>query len=113
VTLRETLGGDARRIHELVEQLLDSEDSLIVLIDGHRAVSYGEGLNLSPCQLELVTIEMERAVRTAAGSATGRANTRRTTEGSNDVCDTARRARQRPVGPRHARSLVLREAARV
>ena len=67
MTLRETLGGDARQIHELVDQLLDSEDSLIVLIDGRRAVSYGEGFGLSPCQIELITIEMERAVRAIAG----------------------------------------------
>lgn len=68
MTLREALGGDAGRIHELVDQLLDSEDSLIVLIDRQRAVSYAEGFGLSPCQLELITIEMEQAVRAVAGT---------------------------------------------
>jgi hypothetical protein len=43
VTLRQTLGGDARRIHELVDELLDGEDRLIVLIDERRAVSFVEG----------------------------------------------------------------------
>ena len=40
MTLRQALGGDARRIHELVDKLLDGEDSVIVLIDGRRAVSF-------------------------------------------------------------------------
>ena len=62
MTLRQALGGDARRIHELVDELLDGEDSLIVLIDGRRAISFAEGFGLSPCQLELVAIEIERAV---------------------------------------------------
>ena len=65
MTLRQALGGNARRIHELVDTLLDSEDSLIVLIDGQRAISFAEGFGLSPCQLELVTTEIERAVRVA------------------------------------------------
>ena len=63
VTLRQALGGDARRIHELVDKLLDGEDSLILLIDGRRAISFAEGFGLSPCQLELVTIDIERVVR--------------------------------------------------
>ena len=68
MTLRRLLGGDARRVHELVDQLLDSEDSLIVLIDGPRTISFAEGFGLSPCQLELITMEIERAVRTIAGT---------------------------------------------
>lgn len=63
MTLRESLGNDARRIHELVDQLLDSEDSLIVLIDERRAISYGQGFGLSPCHLELVASQIERGVR--------------------------------------------------
>ena len=68
MTLRQRLGGDAHRIHELVDQLLDGEDSLIVLMDGRRAVSYGEGFGLSPCQLELVTIEIERGAESRGRS---------------------------------------------
>jgi hypothetical protein len=37
MTLREALGGEMRRVHELVERLLDREDCLIVLIDAERA----------------------------------------------------------------------------
>lgn len=73
MTLRQALGGDARRVHELVDQLLDSEDSLIVLVDGRRAISYAEGFGLSPCQLELVSVEIEQAVRTVTtGNTRGR-----------------------------------------
>jgi hypothetical protein len=67
VTLRQTLGGDARRLHELVDRMLDREDGLIVLIDGRRAISFAAGFGLSPCQLELVTSEIERAVRMVGG----------------------------------------------
>jgi hypothetical protein len=68
VTLRQALGGNARRIHELVDELLDREDSLIVLIDGRRAISFAQGFGLSACQLEFVTVEIERQLRTIAGT---------------------------------------------
>ena len=77
MTLRRSLGPDAARVQELVDQLLDSEDSLIVLIDGRRAVSYAAGLGLSPCQLELLTVEIERAVRAVGGVAPLRSPERR------------------------------------
>lgn len=57
------MGRDAHRIHELVEELLDREDSLIVLIDGQRAITYGAGFGLSACQQELASTDIERAVR--------------------------------------------------
>jgi len=69
MTLRQALGDDAHKIQEVVDQLLDGEDSLILLIDGQRAISYAEGFGLSPCQLELLTIEIERAVRAVVGPA--------------------------------------------
>lgn len=68
MTLREALGGDVGRIHELVDRLLDQEDALLVLFDGERSVSYVEGLGLSPCQSELLAVQIERVVR-AAGAA--------------------------------------------
>jgi len=69
VTLRQALGGDARRVHELVDELLDSEDALLMLIDGERAICYAEGFGLSPCQLELVATAIDRAVRSVGGRA--------------------------------------------
>jgi hypothetical protein len=112
VTLREALGGDAQGIHELVDQLLDSEDSLIVLIDGRRAVSYAEGFGLSPCQLELITIEVERSVRAVAGSTPLKTSGRRANEEVDDAYDGARdREHLRTVGRRHHGSVFLRGAA--
>lgn len=67
MTLRKALGPDVRRVHELVDRLLDSEDGLIVLVDGERVVSFGEGFGLSPCHHELVALEIERTIRTATG----------------------------------------------
>jgi hypothetical protein len=51
VTLRHALADDARRIHDLVDELLDGEDGLIVLIDGRRVIIFAEGFGLSPCSL--------------------------------------------------------------
>ena len=61
-----------------VDTMLDSEDSLIVMIDGGRAISLADGFGLSPCQLELVTIEIERAVRAVAGTKRFKKTERRT-----------------------------------
>jgi hypothetical protein len=67
MSLRQMLGADADRVHEQVDALLDSEDGLIVLVDGSRAISYAHGFGTSPCQLELLMIEIERAVRANGG----------------------------------------------
>ena len=67
MTLRESLGGDAQRIYEAIDALLDSEDGVMVLFDGARMVCYTHGFGLSPCQLELLNIELERAVRNVVG----------------------------------------------
>lgn len=63
MTLRQRLGGDAARLHERLDALLDSNDAVIVLLDRERAVSYAEGFALSPCQLELLSVDIERATR--------------------------------------------------
>jgi hypothetical protein len=68
MSLRKMLYGDARRVHEQMDAMLDSEDSLIVLMDGTRAISYAHGFGVSPCQLELLTVEIERAVRAVGGA---------------------------------------------
>jgi hypothetical protein len=69
VTLRQALGGDAGRLHDLLEQLLDSEDAVLLLFDGDRAVNYIHGFGLSPSQHELMALEIERMVRTAGAPA--------------------------------------------
>jgi hypothetical protein len=71
------LGSDAERIHEQVDALLDSEDAMIVLVDGSRAISYAEGFGTSPDQLELLALDIERAVRSVAGPPTNNRRDRR------------------------------------
>ena len=70
MTLRQALGGDVQRLHDLLEELLDREDAVVLLFDGERAVNYISGFGLSPSQHELLAIEIERMVR--AAGATGR-----------------------------------------
>ena len=70
MTLRGMFGGDVRRIQEQIDDLLDNEDGLVVLFDGSRMVSYSHGFGVSPCQLELLTAEIERAVKNVIGGQT-------------------------------------------
>jgi hypothetical protein len=88
MSLRTMLGADTDRVHEQVDALLDSEDGMIVLIDGSRAISYAHGFGISPCQLELLMIEIEKAVRKVGGPPINnrrkRRNYREESEESND-----------------------------
>jgi hypothetical protein len=68
MTLRESLGGDVRRIHELVDALLDREDGILALFDGVRVVSFAQGFGVSASQLELLGVELERALRNVVGT---------------------------------------------
>jgi hypothetical protein len=47
--------------------LLDSEDAFVVSFDGRRTVSYVHEFAASPCQLELLSTEIERLVRRVVG----------------------------------------------
>ena len=67
MTLRGMLGSDVHRIQEQIDDLLDREDGLIVLFDGSRMVNYSQGFGVSPCELELLTVDIERAVRNVIG----------------------------------------------
>jgi hypothetical protein len=62
--LRQRPEDKAGGVHEQVDALLDSADSMIILIDGRRAISYVRGFGLSACQLELLAHDIERLVRT-------------------------------------------------
>ena len=68
MTLRESLGGDVQRIHELVDALLDREDGILALFDGARVVSFAQGFGVSASQLELLSVELERALRNVVGT---------------------------------------------
>lgn len=61
------LGEDADRLHEQIDALLDGEDAMIVLVDSARMISYAHGFGTSPSHLELLALEIERAVRRVAG----------------------------------------------
>ena len=63
MTLRQALGGDVTRLHELLEEILDREDVVVLLFDGDRAVNYISGFGLSPSQHELMALALERTVR--------------------------------------------------
>ncbi len=65
MTLRQAIGGDVRRLHDLLDDLLDQEDAVVLLCDRRRAVNHINGFGLSACQLELLAIEIERTLRTA------------------------------------------------
>ena len=77
MTLRESLGGDVQRIHELVDALLDREDGILALFDGGRVVSFAQGFGVSASQLELLGVELERALRSAVGQQPTNSVTRR------------------------------------
>ena len=63
MTLRQRLGPDVQRIYEQVDDLLDSEDAILILADAHRAFHYARGFGLSACQHELLAVEIDRTIR--------------------------------------------------
>jgi hypothetical protein len=81
MTLRKVLGDDGRRVHQQVDDTLDRENAFIVLFDGDRMVTYSAGFDASPCQLELLTAEIERSVRNVVG---GRSTTNRRNGGNRE-----------------------------
>ena len=66
MTLRDALGVDARYVYERVDEILNSEDGIILFVDRRHATSYLQGFALSGCQIELLSVEPERAVRALA-----------------------------------------------
>jgi hypothetical protein len=82
MTLRQALGGDVQRIFAQVDALLDREDGILALFDGGRVVSYGHGFGVSASQLELLGVELERALRAAVGQRTKIRNRRGSDEGT-------------------------------
>ena len=62
MTLRHTLGSHANRVHEQLDEVLDGEDGIIILVGPRQATSYCLGFGLSGCQLELLALQVERAI---------------------------------------------------
>ncbi len=55
--------GETERVRVLMDAWLRSDDAVVVLIDRTRAISYMRGFGLSPCQLELLGVQIEKNVR--------------------------------------------------
>lgn len=110
MTLRESLGGDVQRIHELVDALLDKEDGVLALFDGGRVVSFAHGFGVSSTQLELLSVELERSLRSVVGRPPAGVAGRRNRRDSNE--STLRRDRLDRNG-RSPADGVLRLASKV
>ena len=93
MSLRTMLGADAYRVHEQVDALLDSEDGVIVPSTDHEpSVMRTHGFGISPCQLELLMVEIERAVRAIGAPKNNRRNRRNDGEACEKSDDSGRGA---------------------
>ncbi len=54
---------DTDRMQRLMAACLAADDAVVVLIDRTRAVSFMRGFGLSPCQMELLGVQIEENVR--------------------------------------------------
>ena len=64
MTIREAMGDTAGVVQRRLDQVLDSEDALIVLVDRHGTTSYCHGFGASGCQLELLGHALEQTLHT-------------------------------------------------
>ncbi len=71
MTARQAIGGGADRVRRRLDEVLDSEDAVIVLVDRTGATSYYHGFAASGCQLELIGHELDAALRPLAMRASG------------------------------------------
>ncbi len=63
MTLRQRLGADVQRLYDQLDDMLDSEDAVIVLADARRVTHYARGFGLSACHHELLAVQLEAAIR--------------------------------------------------
>ena len=54
---------DRQRLDELVARTPEPHDALILVIERTRTTTYGRVCGFSPCQLELLAVDIDRAVR--------------------------------------------------
>lgn len=104
MTLRQALGADVGRLHDLLDELLDREDAVVLLFDGDRAINYISGFGLSPSQHELMALEIERMVRAAGITGGLRQRGRRNQRDGRGAQDQHRQglAEDEAVRPSHA-----------
>ncbi len=67
MSLRKALGGMSQTVHARLDEVLDSEDVVILLADGRGMTTYLHGFGASGCQLEMLAAEVEAAVRQLVG----------------------------------------------
>jgi hypothetical protein len=68
MTLRDMLEGLDQTVHARLDDILDSEDGIIVLADRRATTTYLRGFGASGCQLEILARELEGAVRQLRGT---------------------------------------------
>lgn len=62
MTIRQT-PGDADALRRRLEQILDSEDALVILADRRQVTSFARGFSVSGCQLEMIDREVAGVVQ--------------------------------------------------
>ena len=72
MTVRQSLGLRADDIHARLDQVLDSEDGMILLMDRNGATTFCHGFGASGCQLELLWHEIDGTLRALIHGAGGR-----------------------------------------
>ena len=63
MTLREMLGATVHVVTTRVEQVLDSEDAIVILVDRAGVTTFYHGFGASGCQLELAAVRVDAALR--------------------------------------------------
>ena len=60
---RLTLEPHAQGVTRPVDQLLEGEDSIVIVVGRKQITTHAQGFDLSGCQLELLSLRIERAIR--------------------------------------------------
>jgi hypothetical protein len=71
MTARDVLGSGVRRVHARLDEVLDSEDAVIVLMDRRGATTFYHGFAASGCQLELFGHLLDNALMSVAAGRPG------------------------------------------
>lgn len=64
MTLRDVLDGRDPDVHSRLDEVLDSEDAVIVLADSRGITTFMHGFAASGCQLEMVASDVDAVLRT-------------------------------------------------
>jgi hypothetical protein len=70
MTLREMLDATGHTVTKRLDQVLDSEDAIVILVDGAGVTTFYHGFGASGCQLELAAARVDAALRDVVGNGT-------------------------------------------